>query len=242
MYRTFNGSKWTSPTTVAGGRVEAHTPAALETNSFSFPAPAVVNGLLYDVSTEIPPSGGFGDQMYSALDGTTWTPAVTIPSSLSCNGVAAAGYGNSLVVAWQNADCAGCERPPRSGGQLLGESTEVVSIAAHVLHRVLHRERPVLLRARGHQDPPVGLVVPGEVGHRRVDLQVIAVAAHRRAPVGDAAARGGAHHVVGEVALARSYSRSIQELEARRHDRQVRRFVAIEDLGQLGWIGGVAKR
>jgi hypothetical protein len=100
---SFNGTTWTSPTT-------------LVTTAFSDPAVAVVNGLLYDVWTDAPATGGYGDQMYSAFNGATWTPAAAIPSSLSCNGVGASAYNSSLYVAWQGGDCGNSAGIPYSSG------------------------------------------------------------------------------------------------------------------------------
>src|SRR5450759_4120889 len=54
---------------------------------------------------------------------------------------------------------------------------EVVHVTLNVVDRMLHRQRPVLLRSWRHHDPPVALVQPAQVGQRFVDLQVVAVVA-----------------------------------------------------------------
>src|SRR6266852_5904722 len=64
---------------------------------------------------------------------------------------------------------------------------EVVYIVLHVVDRVLHRQGPVLLRARRHEHAAVALVQPGQIRVGLVDLEVVAVVAHALGAVRDSA-------------------------------------------------------
>src|SRR5665811_2310295 len=95
--------------------------------------------------------------------------------------------------------------PPKGRGALLGTPAglwsllrpqfarhlrEVVHVPLDVLLRVLHRQRPVLLRSGRHEHPAVALVQPRQVGGRLVDRQVVAIVAYALSLICDAATGG----------------------------------------------------
>ena len=54
------------------------------------------------------------------------------------------------------------------GGDRLGELLEAADVGVDRFVRVGHRQRPLLLAARSHEDPPVHVEQPRELGQLRV--------------------------------------------------------------------------
>src|SRR5437660_9796040 len=102
--------------------------------------------------------------------------------------------GNQVI-----ASSAGSAPSSRSAGQVASHLLEVVDVAEYVILAVLDRERPVLLRSRGHHHSTVALVEPAQIGPLLVDLEVVAIMPDPLRPVGHAAAGRDRDHMEGQA-------------------------------------------